>query len=74
MENNNIIFRICQNIINPNNKSISGPGGFFKVQFKDTSNNKVLAESCSNSIRRAIIDVSRKVIKLYKLPFEQITV
>jgi hypothetical protein len=74
MENKNIIFRICQNIINPNNKSISGPGGFFKVQFKDTSNNKVLAESCSNSIRRAIIDVSRKVIKLYKLPFEQITV
>jgi hypothetical protein len=69
-ENKNTIFRICQNIVDPNDKSIPGPGGFFKVQFKDTSNNKVLAESCSNSIRGAIVDVSRKVIKLQKLPLK----
>jgi len=70
LENENIIFRMCQNIIDPNDKSIPGPGGFFKVQFKDTSNNKVLAESCNNNLRGAVVDASRKMIKLYKLPLK----
>jgi hypothetical protein len=70
LENENIIFRMCQNIIDPNDKSISGPGGFFKVQFKDTSNNKVFAESCNNNLRAAVVDASKKMIKLYKLPLK----
>jgi hypothetical protein len=63
LKDENIIFRICKN----NNTKSSG---YFKAEFRNASNGKSLAESCSNNPRKAVFDASKKIIKLEQLPFK----
>ena len=59
LENENLILRMSQNI----NSGTSIPKDFFKVQLKDTSNNDLLAESYDKNLRKAVIDVIKKMIR-----------
>jgi hypothetical protein len=63
LKDENIIFRICKN----NNTKSSG---YFKAEFRNASNGKSLAESCSNNLRKAVFDASKKIIKLERLPLK----
>jgi hypothetical protein len=68
LKNKNIILSIRENF-DPNDKDAwrNWHNGFYKVEFKDISNNKVLAKSCSDNLKRAVLAASEKLIDLYHL-------
>ena len=68
LKNENIILSIRENF-DPNDKDAwrNWHNGFYKVEFKDISNNKVLAKSCSDNLKRAVLAASEKLIDLYHL-------
>jgi hypothetical protein len=65
LKDENIILSIRQNF-DPNDKD-AWLKGFYKVEFKDISNNKLLAESCNDNLKKAVFDASKKLINLYHL-------
>lgn len=65
LKDENIILSIHQNF-DPNNKD-AWLNGFYKVEFKNISNDKVLAESCNDNLKKAVFDASKKLINLYQL-------
>jgi len=65
LKNENIILSIRENFdLNDEDAWLKG---FYKVEFKNTSNDKVLAESCNNNLKRAVLAASEKLIDLYHL-------
>jgi len=62
LKDENIILSIHQNF-DPNNKD-AWLNGFYKVEFKNISNDKVLAESCNDNLKKAVFDASKKLINL----------
>jgi len=69
LKNENIIFRVCENI-NPNDRFVLGDSGYFKTEFRDASSGELLVESRNNNLRKAVFDASKKMIKLEQLPLK----
>jgi len=73
-EDEDIILRISQNIepgsiFYPNRGSVFYPKHFFRVQFKDTSENEIMAESYNRSVKLALFDAVKKMMKKYQISY-----
>jgi hypothetical protein len=69
LKNENIIFRVYANI-NTNDRFVLRNSGYFKAEFRDASSGELLVESCNNNLKKAVFDVSKKMIKLKQLPLK----
>jgi len=67
-EDEHIILRISQNI-DQKGRAKSYPKYFFKVQFKDTSENEILAETYNRNVRTALFDAVKEMMKKYQINF-----
>jgi len=68
-EDEHIILRISQNLEYQTAESKFYPKYFFKVQFKNTSENEILAESYNRNVRTALFDAVKEMMKKYQISF-----
>jgi len=68
-EDEHIILRISQNLEYQTAESKFYPKYFFKVQFKNTSENEILAESYNRNVRTALFDAVKEMMKKYQINF-----